>query len=103
MNANDFMNSKEYTGGIVQLWVHEIAELMEEYAATKSEWVSVEDRLPEEGIKVLVFAPDRDIIGSKLLGSYFYDSKEWTVYCFRDTIRTLVTHWQPLPNPPKVK
>ena len=63
-------------------------------------WISVEDRLPEKGECVLTFEPhcidnpDKGICCS-VVGSGFTDKKSngtpW------------VTHWMPLPEPPKEK
>lgn len=56
------------------------------------EWVSVEDRLPEIGQDVLIWC------GWRMTG--IWNGKEWT-----DEQRVSpvfhVTHWQPLPPPPK--
>ena len=58
------------------------------------EWISVEDRLPEYGIKVLTYRRDApEII-----------SIEMRLYCNRfiglkDKLHP--THWMPLPEPPK--
>ena len=57
----------------------------------KSEWISVEERLPEIGQSVLV-----------------YSSKYYPVVECRDLVTYMrmgnysgVTHWMPLPEPPK--
>lgn len=60
-----------------------------------SEWISVEDRLPEDGDKVLccfvrdtgINKPDEVIVGD------FYWHKLWVL--------NHVTHWMPLPSPPQ--
>lgn len=60
-------------------------------------WVSVEERLPEDGVKVLVCHIGKD--GHNLdVGEM--EGDEWCIYndLFFD-----VTHWQPLPEPPEVK
>ena len=58
-------------------------------------WISVKDRLPEEWKTVLVFKPSIDaIIPAKLRGGSWYAA--W------DTTRLeYVSHWMPLPMPPK--
>ena len=51
-------------------------------------WISVEDRLPEERKRVLVYNEGGITIAWR-------DKGEW------DDIFLNVTHWQPLPEPPK--
>ena len=58
----------------------------------KQEWISVEERLPPKNEMVLIFcggARELDWICSTGL---WYDHDH-----------TLVTHWKPLPEPPKMK
>lgn len=74
----------------------------------KDKWISTEKskRRPKPEEHVLVFAPDCDIIGSRLIGQYFAPNngypEAWTVYDFAESkLSERVTHWQPLPEPPK--
>ena len=53
-----------------------------------SQWISVKDRLPEERKRVLVYNEGGITIAWR-------DKGEW------DDIFLTVTHWQPLPEPPK--
>ena len=59
----------------------------------KQEWISVRDRLPEEKVKVLV------VLGSNIRGKRICIdqriSGNWR------GLGCLVTHWMPLPEPPK--
>lgn len=61
-----------------------------------AEWISVEDRLPEDGSCVLVCFQVRD--GSRCIsaGNYSYYLARWII---RDIAQ--VTHWMPLPEMPK--
>lgn len=55
-------------------------------------WINVKDRLPEEGQLVLVYMPAIDFhidIDERY-------SDRWSRYNYVD-----VTHWMPLPEPPK--
>ena len=61
-----------------------------------SEWISVKDRMPEEGVDVLVYGDiylnrkgaDVDFVDRKSGNFFYYDEGE-------------VTHWRPLPEPPE--
>lgn len=59
---------------------------------TVQEWVSVKDRLPEENTTVIV-ATDNGIVFQCL---YSYDG--WDLWDDNDVN---ITHWQPMPQPPK--
>lgn len=62
-----------------------------------SKWISVKERLPEEGKEVLVYIP-------KYIQQYFIaflslKNSEWSNrYCAN---MEEITHWQPLPSPPE--
>ena len=62
--------------------------LYEEEGWRKQEWVSVDDRLPEKPMPCLVYVEHYGIYVS------FYNEGFYTKY---------VTHWMPLPEPPKMK
>lgn len=93
----------------------EIADNLLDSGVTVQEWISVNDRLPEEdgaylvttnsfgdcqSVKFRWFAKDgenvdtHDLAGQKDVW-YLYDSE-----CGYVSIKT-VTHWMPLPKPPK--
>ena len=60
-------------------------------------WISVEERLPEDGIDVIVYT---DRCGGNVEYAYYrHDICAW----FKDCILLIynVTHWMPLPAPPK--
>ena len=63
-------------------------------------WISVKDRLPDYFTSVLVWCP-----GNKCIYAAYRNARqEW--YTFDDTIAghvvvNMVTHWMPMPNPPK--
>lgn len=71
--------------------------LYEENGWRKQEWISVEDRLPEEREHVIVFGEDG------LVGEAWH-KKEGLFWWMddRDGIAA-ATHWMPLPEPPKMK
>lgn len=66
-----------------------------------SEWISVEDRLPEVG-KIVLFS-NKNEMTSKLetrVGGMYNDKSWWAKDAFEDEILT-VSSWQPLPEAPK--
>ena len=69
-----------------------IADHLISNGVTVQEWVSVEDRLPEENTTVIV-ATDNGIVSQCL---YSYDG--WDLWDDNDVN---ITHWQPMPQPPK--
>ena len=77
-----------------------IADLMIANGVTVQEWISVKDKLPDYFTSVLVWCP-----GNKCIyAAYRNTRQEW--YTFDDTIAghvvvNMVTHWMPMPQPPK--
>ena len=60
---------------------------------TVQEWISVKDRLPESWKDVLAFYEDKTISIDAMS-----DGGKW----YSDYVRTnKITHWMPLPKPPK--
>ncbi len=63
-----------------------------------AEWISVKDRLPNEGQEVLCYG------GGNLMNVYIYlDDDCWEdEYGYWETAESEgITHWMPLPEPPK--
>lgn len=78
---------------------HDYNEIVEEL---KNNWISVEDRLPEQNQSALVFIPKYDAPSNVDYTQFDAGSKYY--YWDRDTYgyeKHEVTHWQPLPTPPK--
>ena len=59
--------------------------------SVSSSWISVEERLPEPDVPVLAVLNARN-------GEPFVDTVMWNI-C--KVMRDGVTHWMPLPEPPK--
>lgn len=62
----------------------------------ENQWVSVKDRLPETFEDVLVFNSNEETV---ITIGFFHELK-WHIYEIHD-FSELVTHWMPLPKPPK--
>ena len=75
-----------------------IADYLIRHGVTVQEWVSVDDRLPEEKANCIVYYQhaycDNDDYWA--IGMCFYDGEK-----FRVDPAYKVTHWMPLPQPPK--
>ena len=61
------------------------------------EWISVKDRLPEEGRAILVYCPQY-----KNQYCAFLTDGTWMIFCDVSIIcKEDVKYWMPLPEPPK--
>ena len=58
-------------------------------------WISVSERLPEEGVTVLIYTIDGETKEAHLSGYLDLWSDNEDVYRYDD-----ITHWIPLPEPP---
>lgn len=102
-----------YTNGSELMQVFRVRQWLDHIGATdtnvghKSEWISVEERLPRYNDKVLVYRPT---MGEKILadtykGYYNEDTGDWEegwVNFGQNLIgMNVITHWMPLPEPPE--
>lgn len=55
------------------------------------QWISVDDRLPEQGEEAICIAADGDMMIGK------YTEWGWMFPCYFEEL----THWMPIPEPPK--
>ena len=65
-----------------------------------NEWVSVKDKVPEEGVEVLVYSLKYE---GKYLIDYridFVETAIWARTALNDQAQNNVTHWMLLPEPP---
>ena len=89
----------EYCGEDCQNLCGYAADAIEELLAAVPKWISVEERLPKSGERVLImFKPfeDDENISIGWLTKSDFDCYDDSVNFFRS-----VTHWMPLPEPPK--
>ena len=70
-----------------------ITENLLENGVTVQEWISVKDELPDDDEIVIICTDENFIYAGELIGdTWFLDNDSWTA---------TVTHWMPLPQPPK--
>ena len=80
-------------GGCARHWAEVIADGLIAHGVTVQEWISVDDRLPEKDEIVIICTDENFIYAGELVGdTWFLDNDSWTA---------TVTHWMPLPEPPK--
>lgn len=89
--TNDHKNPLTPEGGGYEKWVDEAIHLAKEL-----EWISVEDRLPEDKVEVLGYF----IVNPNLPGDREVTSREDNRWDYGGAYERTVTHWMPLPNPP---
>lgn len=78
-----------------------IEELLDELTTIRKQlphWISVEDELPEESGYTIVYCTDGHI-NHRTFSKYQKQLKRWDLTGARSYWR--VTHWMPLPSPPK--
>ena len=75
-----------------------IADFLIHSGVTVQEWISVDDRLPEEKGRYLTankrFGDETVVFDLWFGGGFWYVDEEDNVFDFE------VTHWMPMPNPP---
>ena len=59
-------------------------------------WISVKDRMPEDGQEVIVYSPDEDVQS----GVCYFEDYGFQGDCNLRSILVNITHWMPLPEPP---
>ena len=77
------------------------ADAIEELLAAVPKWISVDERLPEKHVEVLICTED---YGKNELGfanTAVWDGSEWIETWNRKESIPYVSHWMPLPVPPK--
>ena len=86
-----------------------LEEMPDADVVPKSEWISVEERLPENYGSVLVACEGTTIGGTAPIAIRSYGGGFWSLVDADGTaylteyMHAVVTHWMPLPEPPKMK
>ena len=81
----------------------------EQESKTLNEWISVKDRLPEEDDNYIVTACDEGCSAGEgiwystvvVLAEYYKGSWTWYDGGREYSLEGIVTHWMPMPQPPK--
>ena len=75
-----------------------LADYLVKNGVTVQEWISVDDRFPEEKANCIVYYQHAycDNDGYWAIGFCYYDGEKFKFYPAYK-----VTHWMPLPHPPK--
>lgn len=68
-----------------------------------NEWISVEERLPEMGKDVLCYCEFGISKGMTVAGRFYANETviRWMSFETEDNTKYRITHWMPLPEPPK--
>ena len=66
---------------------------------TVQEWISVDDRLPRTNVGVLVYTPRL----KNIFEAFYRVDGKWEIFSYRggEILNDKVTHWMPIPQPPK--
>ena len=78
-----------------------LADYLIAHGVTVQEWIPVEDRLPEPFTSVLAYVPSESPL-PLVHESYLVDETLWVCILERRLWKDgAVTHWMPMPEPPK--
>lgn len=76
-----------------------IDKIAERYHELMDEWISVDDRLPDESGEVIIYTKAHDVY----VANYKKNRNLFTAYGIQSVLINDIetTHWKPLPTPPK--
>lgn len=109
LKANDAVEAVLEEAGSLEYTYKDLCSIEADYMITNGvtvqEWISVDDRLPENDVMVIGYTP---CDGFMFVGYYHeepkYDWKVWRIVTAMRSTKVMtkkVTHWMPLPQPPK--
>jgi hypothetical protein len=78
----------------------ELSEAISELQNEGDGWISVKDRLPDLGVQVLAYGDHADCDGGKAFYAAKYTNDFWG-FAIPGIGGLKITHWKPLPSPPK--
>ena len=98
----NFRNNMAYWG---EKPIYEFADCLLANGVTVQEWISVKDKLPDQSGEVLVIVsgnPQKNITLNCAYELAEYDPYDgWIMEMWPEWEDAVVTHWMPLPEPPK--
>ena len=68
---------------------------------TINQWISVEERLPENGRYIAYVKKEHHGVYKRDVFDLWYEDGDWYLDAHSVLFRGHVTHWMPLPEPPK--
>ena len=79
--------------------IEAVADYLLDSGVTVQEWISVKDRLPEANVGVSVYTPRL----KNIFEVFYKEDGKWEIVSYRggEILNDEVTHWMPLPQPPK--
>ena len=100
MNHPEYLMRDDAMHVIDSMPAADVVEQEQESKPTNG-WISVEDRLPEKNQAVLGWYKDNPFAGYTY-GVVSWNGKGW-VFVYAQRYVTNVTHWMPMPEPPKTE
>ena len=91
----NFRNNMAYWG---EKPIYEFADCLLANGVTVKEWISVDDRLPEDNSDVLAYSRNGE---EGRIYPANYAKGVWFDCIFDIPVTNATTHWMPLPQPPK--
>ena len=91
----NFRNNMAYWG---EKPIYEFADCLLANGVTVQEWISVDDRLPEDDSDVLAYSRNGE---EGRIYPANYAKGVWFDCIFTTSATDTTTHWMPLPEPPK--
>lgn len=96
-------------GGCADYWAGLIADCLLAHGVTVQEWIPVTERLPDADSNYIVVACDEGCPYGEgiwydtvvVVAEYYHGSWTWCESGTEYDLNGLVTHWMPLPEPPK--